>query len=175
MSSGRLIPIFMDAMPRACLERGITKDVMILIPLKALESILQRRYFRPILRHSINIWNGFKHWCSQSIGEARRSITAVSTGDGVTFRMLMGAVELRDLNVSTYPWDEERMEPISMHHANLFETCSQSALVANGVSISYPATSWNLHMKSFDSDVRWCPRIGSNRRRSLSRPIARRR
>ena len=40
------------------------------------------------------------------------SITAVSTADGVHIsHARMGAVGLRDLNVSTYPWDEERMEP----------------------------------------------------------------
>jgi glycine hydroxymethyltransferase len=40
------------------------------------------------------------------------SITAVSTADGGHIsHARMGAVGLRDLNVSTYPWDEERMEP----------------------------------------------------------------
>ena len=40
------------------------------------------------------------------------SITAVSTADGGHIsHARMGAVGLRDLNLSTYPWDEERMEP----------------------------------------------------------------
>ncbi len=40
------------------------------------------------------------------------SITAVSTADGGHIsHARMGAVGLRDLNVSTYPWDETRMEP----------------------------------------------------------------
>lgn len=40
------------------------------------------------------------------------SITAVSTADGGHIsHARMGAVGLRDLNVSTYPWDENRMEP----------------------------------------------------------------
>ena len=40
------------------------------------------------------------------------SITAVSTADGGHIsHARMGAVGLRDLNVSTYPWDESRMEP----------------------------------------------------------------
>tara|TARA_X000001036_G_scaffold132562_1_gene125415 strand:- start:6594 stop:7907 length:1314 start_codon:yes stop_codon:yes gene_type:complete len=40
------------------------------------------------------------------------SITAVSTADGGHIsHARMGAVGLRDLNLTTYPWDEERMEP----------------------------------------------------------------
>lgn len=40
------------------------------------------------------------------------SITAVSTADGGHIsHARMGAVGLRDLSVSTYPWDEDRMEP----------------------------------------------------------------
>jgi len=40
------------------------------------------------------------------------SITAVSTADGGHIsHARMGAVGLRDLDVSTYPWNEERMEP----------------------------------------------------------------
>jgi len=39
-------------------------------------------------------------------------ITAVSTADGGHISHgRMGAVGLRDLNLTTYPWDEERMEP----------------------------------------------------------------
>jgi glycine hydroxymethyltransferase len=39
-------------------------------------------------------------------------ITAVSTADGGHIsHARMGAVGLRDLNLSTYPWDEDRMEP----------------------------------------------------------------
>ena len=39
-------------------------------------------------------------------------ITAVSTADGGHIsHARMGAVGLRDLNLTTYPWDEERMEP----------------------------------------------------------------
>lgn len=39
-------------------------------------------------------------------------ITAVSTADGGHIsHARMGAVGLRDLDLSTYPWDEERMEP----------------------------------------------------------------
>jgi glycine hydroxymethyltransferase len=39
-------------------------------------------------------------------------ITAVSTADGGHIsHARMGAVGLRDLNLSTYPWNEERMEP----------------------------------------------------------------
>ncbi len=40
------------------------------------------------------------------------SITAVSTADGGHIsHARMGAVGLRDLDLSTYPWNEERMEP----------------------------------------------------------------
>ncbi len=40
------------------------------------------------------------------------NITAVSTADGGHIsHARMGAVGLRDLDLSTYPWDEERMEP----------------------------------------------------------------
>ena len=40
------------------------------------------------------------------------AITAVSTADGGHIsHARMGAVGLRDLNLSTYPWNEERMEP----------------------------------------------------------------
>lgn len=40
------------------------------------------------------------------------AITAVSTADGGHIsHARMGAVGLRDLDLSTYPWDEERMEP----------------------------------------------------------------
>lgn len=40
------------------------------------------------------------------------SITAVSTADGGHIsHARMGAVGLRDLNISTYPWDVDRMEP----------------------------------------------------------------
>ena len=40
------------------------------------------------------------------------AITAVSTADGGHIsHARMGAVGLRDLNLTTYPWDEERMEP----------------------------------------------------------------
>ena len=40
------------------------------------------------------------------------NITAVSTADGGHIsHARMGAVGLRDLNLSTYPWDEDRMEP----------------------------------------------------------------
>ena len=39
-------------------------------------------------------------------------ITAVSTADGGHIsHARMGAVGLQDLNLTTYPWDEERMEP----------------------------------------------------------------
>jgi glycine hydroxymethyltransferase len=39
-------------------------------------------------------------------------ITAVSTADGGHIsHARMGAVGLRDLNLTTYPWDEDRMEP----------------------------------------------------------------
>ena len=39
-------------------------------------------------------------------------ITAVSTADGGHIsHARMGAVGLRDLDLSTYPWDEDRMEP----------------------------------------------------------------
>ena len=47
-------------------------------------------------------------------------ITAVSTADGGHIsHARMGAVGLRDLNLSTYPWDEERMEPDIDASANL--------------------------------------------------------
>ena len=40
------------------------------------------------------------------------AITAVSTADGGHIsHARMGAVGLRDLNLTTYPWNEERMEP----------------------------------------------------------------
>ena len=54
----------------------------------------------------------FQHWCIESSCKTGDAITAVSTADGGHIsHARMGAVGLRDLNVSTYPWDEDRMEP----------------------------------------------------------------
>ena len=48
----------------------------------------------------------------KALAKPGAAITAVSTADGGHIsHARMGAVGLRDLNVSTYPWDEERMEP----------------------------------------------------------------
>ena len=48
----------------------------------------------------------------KALAKPSDSITAVSTADGGHIsHARMGAVGLRDLNVSTYPWDEDRMEP----------------------------------------------------------------
>lgn len=48
----------------------------------------------------------------KALAKAGDDITAVSTADGGHIsHARMGAVGLRDLNLSTYPWDEERMEP----------------------------------------------------------------
>ena len=55
------------------------------------------------------------------------SITAVSTADGGHIsHARMGAVGLRDLNLSTYPWDEERMEPDIDASADLIREVSPS-------------------------------------------------
>ena len=63
------------------------------------------------------------------------SITAVSTADGGHIsHARMGAVGLRDLNVSTYPWDEERMEPdIDASCALIREIQPRIALVGQSV------------------------------------------
>lgn len=48
----------------------------------------------------------------KAISNPGDDITAVSTADGGHIsHARMGAVGLRDLNLSTYPWNEERMEP----------------------------------------------------------------
>ena len=48
----------------------------------------------------------------EALAKPGDSITAGSTADGGQIsHARMGAVGLRDLNVSTYPWDEDRMEP----------------------------------------------------------------
>ena len=48
----------------------------------------------------------------KALSKSGDDITAVSTADGGHIsHARMGAVGLRDLNLSTYPWDEERMEP----------------------------------------------------------------
>ena len=55
------------------------------------------------------------------------SITAVSTADGGHIsHARMGAVGLRDLNLSTYPWDEDRMEPDIDASAELIRETSPS-------------------------------------------------
>jgi len=63
------------------------------------------------------------------------SITAVSTADGGHIsHARMGAVGLRDLNLSTYPWNEERMEPDIDASANLIrETAPSIALFGQSV------------------------------------------
>jgi glycine hydroxymethyltransferase len=62
-------------------------------------------------------------------------ITAVSTADGGHIsHARMGAVGLRDLNLSTYPWDEERMEPDIDASAKLIrETKPKIALFGQSV------------------------------------------
>lgn len=48
----------------------------------------------------------------KALAQPGDAITAVSTADGGHIsHARMGAVGLRDLNLTTYPWDEERMEP----------------------------------------------------------------
>ena len=55
------------------------------------------------------------------------SITAVSTADGGHIsHARMGAVGLRDLNLSTYPWDEDRIEPDIDASAELIRETSPS-------------------------------------------------
>jgi glycine hydroxymethyltransferase len=63
------------------------------------------------------------------------SITAVSTADGGHIsHARMGAVGLRDLNLSTYPWDEERMEPdVDASAALIRETAPKIALFGQSV------------------------------------------
>ena len=63
------------------------------------------------------------------------SITAVSTADGGHIsHARMGAVGLRDLNLSTYPWDEDRMEPdIYASAALIRETAPKIALFGQSV------------------------------------------
>jgi len=63
------------------------------------------------------------------------SITAVSTADGGHIsHARMGAVGLRDLNLSTYPWDEDRMEPdIDASAALIRETAPKIALFGQSV------------------------------------------
>jgi glycine hydroxymethyltransferase len=63
------------------------------------------------------------------------SITAVSTADGGHIsHARMGAVGLRDLNLSTYPWDEDRMEPdIDASAALIREVAPKVALFGQSV------------------------------------------
>ena len=63
------------------------------------------------------------------------TITAVSTADGGHIsHARMGAVGLRDLNLSTYPWDEERMEPdIDASAALIREVAPKVALFGQSV------------------------------------------
>tara|TARA_B100000614_G_C14558659_1_gene496423 strand:+ start:2622 stop:3935 length:1314 start_codon:yes stop_codon:yes gene_type:complete len=63
------------------------------------------------------------------------NITAVSTADGGHIsHARMGAVGLRDLNLSTYPWDEERMEPDIDQSAKLIrEVAPKIALFGQSV------------------------------------------
>ena len=63
------------------------------------------------------------------------SITAVSTADGGHIsHARMGAVGLRDLNLSTYPWDEDRMEPdIDASAALIREIAPKIALFGQSV------------------------------------------
>ena len=70
------------------------------------------------------------------------SITAVSTADGGHIsHARMGAVGLRDLNLSTYPWDEERMEPDIDASADLIRGISINRIVrAIGVFIPNSTT-----------------------------------
>ena len=65
-------------------------------------------------------------------------ITAVSTADGGHIsHARMGAVGLRDLNLSTYPWDEERMEPDIDASAKLIrEVAPKSHCLVNQYSCS---------------------------------------
>ena len=67
------------------------------------------------------------------------AITAVSTADGGHIsHARMGAVGLRDLNVSTYPWDEDRWNPMSMLHVLSFERYSPNYTGRTiGVSVPY--------------------------------------
>ena len=56
----------------------------------------------------------------------------------------MGAVGLRDLNLSTYPWDEERMEPDIDASADLIREVAPSiALFGQSVFLfPTPLQSW---------------------------------
>ena len=65
-------------------------------------------------------------------------ITAVSTADGGHIsHARMGAVGLRDLNLSTYPWDEDRMEPDIDASAKLIrEVAPKSHCLGNQYSYS---------------------------------------
>ena len=108
-------------------ESDTTKVVMILIPSKVLESIWRRRYFRPILRTYNQHLERFqtlvlsKHWRSQAIRSPRfRQLMEV------TFRML--AWVLLDCEILTSQRTlgmKNVWNPISMPHANSFETYSQ--------------------------------------------------
>ena len=138
---------------------------------------LAKKVFRLILRTFNQHLERFqtlvlsKHWRSQAIQSPRfRQLMEV------TFRML--AWVLLDCEISTSQpihgmknvWD-----PISMHHANLFETYSQKLPWLDNRCFCFHSATRVGRRKTrsgFDSDVRWCPRIGSYRRRSLSRPIA---
>jgi len=62
-------------------------------------------------------------------------ITAVSTADGGHISLArMGAVGLRDLNLTTYPWNDERMEPdIDAACALIRETQPKVALFGQSV------------------------------------------
>ena len=73
--------------------------------------------------------------CIRDSAKPGDSITAVSTADGGHIsHARMGAVGLRDLNVSTYPWDEERMEPdIDASCALIREIQPRIALVGQSV------------------------------------------
>ena len=80
------------------------------------------------------------------------AITAVSTADGGHIsHARMGAVGLRDLNVSTYPWDEERMEPdIDASCKLIRDVQPKITLVGQSVFLfPTPLASWQtLHTKS---------------------------
>ena len=71
----------------------------------------------------------------KSLASPGDSITAVSTADGGHIsHARMGAVGLRDLNLSTYPWNEERMEPdIDASAALIREVSPKIALFGQSV------------------------------------------
>ena len=161
MSSGRLIPIFMGAMLRGLTWKSITRDVMILIPLKVLESILPKKIFQANFANIQSTSGTVSNiGALKALAKSGDSITAVSTADGGHIsHARMGAVGLRDLNVSTYPWDEDRMEPdVDASCALIREMKPKITLVGQSVFL-FPTPLKEMadaaHESRFYGYVRW--------------------